>query len=512
MAKRVLVIGAGLGGIAAAARLARRGFDVTVVERLAEPGGRCHRLEHEGFRFDTGPTLFLMPAVFEELFGDLGERLHDHLDLVRLDPTYRVHFHDGSHLDLTSNLVQMQAQLESMEPGAFEAFLHFIASGCRFYNLSLKYFVGRNFYTPWDHFNLGNVLRVFQMKALNSHHGHTSRHFRDKRLRAAFSFQNMYLGLSPFNAPATYSLLQYSELGDGVWFPRGGMYRTIEAIVQIAEALGVRFHYNAAVERIELDGRTTRGVRLENGERLPADLVLVNADLPYAYRALLPDDGAAAGMSRKRYSSSTLMFYWGVRGERTPALLHHNVFLADHRYRESFDQIFHGLTLPDEPSFYVNAPTRTDSRFAPEGHDGLMVLVPVGHLNERAPQDWDRLRDCAREAVFQGLAKVGLADLPSRIVAEESLGPPGWEQRYNLTRGAAFGLSHNFLQVGYLRPRNRHSRYRNLYFVGASTHPGTGLPIVLLSARLVVERIVKDHGLPGSARVSNPRAEETEDA
>jgi phytoene desaturase len=198
-----------------------------------------------------------------------------------------------------------------------------------------------------------------------------------------------------------------------------------------------------------------------------------------------------------KYTSSAFMFYWGVKGDRSPLLLHHNVFLADDRYRVSFDRIFHDLTLPDEPSFYVCAATRTEPAFAPLGGDSLMALVPVGHINEEHPQDWDLLTEKARTSVIDALEAIGVNNLHQRIVYEAKWGPPQYRDALNLEKGAAFGLSHQFTQVGYLRPRNRHPRYSNLYFVGASTHPGTGLPIVLMSARLVVERIERDFPLAG---------------
>lgn len=487
-----LVIGAGIGGLATAARLARAGYHVCVLEKGPHPGGRAGRLEQHGFRFDTGPTLFLMPAVFAETYTALGERMEDHLDLVRLDPTYRVHFHDGTTLDLTSDLHDMRTQLEAIEPGAFEAFLRFMSEGYRHYHLSLKHFVGRNFSSLLDYFSPANLPLILRLKARVKHQANTARYFHDPRLQAAFSFQNMYLGLSPYDASATYSLLQYTELADGVWFPLGGISRVIESLAVIAEGLGVRFRYNAPVAQIDVEASQATGVTLADGERLRADVIIANADLPYVYAALLPDDGTAARLARKKYTSSALMFYWGVAGERSKALLHHNVFLADHRYRESFDRIFRDLSLPDEPSFYVCAPTRTDPSFAPPDGDSLMVLVPVGHLNEQQPQDWPALQQRAREAVLARLSTLGLTDLSRRIVFEATMGPLDYRGKLNLAKGAAFGLSHNFAQVGYLRPHNRHPRYRNLYFVGASTHPGTGLPIVLISARLVTERILKE--------------------
>jgi phytoene desaturase len=487
--RSVLVIGAGIGGLAVAARLAKAGHHVTVVEKNSRPGGRTATLNMHGYRFDTGPTLFLMPAVFAETYRDLGERIEDHLDLIRLDPTYRIHFHDGSSLDLTSDLVQMRERLDAMEPGSFARFLSFMTEGYRHYTLSLQHFVGRNFRSYAEYFSPSNLPLLFQLKALQKHAPNVARYFHDRRLRAAFSFQNMYLGVSPFDAPATYSLLQYAELGEGVWYPRGGMYRVIESLAAIAAGLGVRFHYNAPVSHIEVDGRRATGVTLDNGERLPADLVIANADLPYVYARLLPDAGAARRLERMRYTSSALMFYWGVTGERSAALLHHNLFLADHLYRESFDQIFRDLTLPQEPSIYINAASRTDPSVAPSGGDAILALVPVGHINSRSPQDWDALRERARDAALARLEALGVHNVRRRIIHEAVLGPREYERDLNLAKGAAFGLSHDFWQVGYLRPRNRHARYRNLYFVGASTHPGTGLPIVLLSARLAAERI-----------------------
>jgi phytoene desaturase len=494
--RSAVVIGAGIGGLASAARLARAGYQVTVFEKQSTPGGRAAFLEKDGFRFDTGPTLFLMPEVFAETYASLGEKMSDHLDLIRLDPTYRVHFQDESAIDLTSDLQAMQARLESIEPGSFDNYLRFLAEGARHYHLSLKHFVGRNFYSLADYFSPANLPLLFNLKALVKHANYTNHFFRDPRLLAAFSFQNMYLGLSPYDAPATFSLLQYTELADGIWFPRGGMYRVIESLAEIADGLGVSLHYNSPVQRIIVDGRRAKGVVLESGETIQADLILANADLPYVYANLLPDDGSKDRLLEKKYTSSALMFYWGVKGERSPALLHHNVFLADEQYRQSFASIFNDFSLPVEPSFYVCAPSRTDPTFAPVDGDSLMALVPVGHINSNKPQDWTALQDRARKTVIRRLESLGVSDLENRIVFEKKWGPGYYRDELNLVNGAAFGLSHNFTQVGYLRPHNRHSRYHNLYFVGASTHPGTGLPIVLLSARLVVERIINEQGVP----------------
>lgn len=502
MKKTALVIGAGIGGIATAARLAKNGYDVTVLEKESTAGGRCNQIVQKGHRFDIGPTLFLMPEIWQETFAALGEKMSDHLELRRIDPTYKVHFDDGLQLALTSNLGEMQTQLENVEKTAFSGFLNYIAEGNRHYKMSVEKFVGRNFYSIFEYFSLGNLPLLFQLKALKKHYANASRFFKDDRLKAAFTFQNMYLGLSPYDAPATYSLLQYTELAEGVWYPIGGMYAGIQALVKIAENLGVKFIYNAPVKKINAGkSRNARwfgirawmveSVELEDGREFKADIVVGNADLPYIYKELLPKNNEAKKLDQKLYTCSTIMFYWGVDKEY-PQIGHHNVFLGGD-YKASFDQIFEDHTLPDVPSFYVHAPARTDPAAAPKGQDTLYVLVPVGHLDERSEQDWEALVNRARETVFARLAKeMGVTDLREHIKFEIVYQPRVWKERFNLAKGAAFGLSHNFWQVGYLRPQNRHKKYQNLYFTGASTHPGTGLPIVLLSARLTTERIIKE--------------------
>jgi len=488
----VIIIGAGLGGIATAARLARAGYQVSVYEKQSSPGGRTEIVQGKGFRFDAGPTLFLMPEVWQQTYADLGEKMEAHLNLKRIDPTYRVHFHDGTYIDLTSNLIDMREQLDSLSPGVFKNYLSFLAEGYRHYTLSLEKFVGRNFFSIFDEFALSNLPLLFQLKALQKHAPNVARYFKDPRLQAAFSFQNMYLGLSPYDAPATYSLLQYTELAEGVWFPEGGLFRTIESLINIAEGLGVRFYYNSTATSIDIENNQAVGITLKSGEKLRADIIIANADLPYVYSDLLGDQAMTRKLDKLVYTSSALMFYWGFKTPRSPSLLHHNVFLADNEYKKSFDNIFKHLTLPDNPSFYLNVPSRSEPGFAPQDGDGIMALVPVGHINDDQPQDWESLESKARRIVFERLVELGLPDLEESLVFEAKWGPPRYLKALNLVKGSAFGLSHNFLQVGYLRPRNRHDRYSNLYFVGASTHPGTGLPIVLLSARLVSERVIKE--------------------
>jgi phytoene desaturase len=495
-----VVIGAGIGGIAAAARLAKNGFQVTVIEKNVQPGGRCNQIVRDGHRFDVGPTLFLMPEVFAETYTALGERMEDHLDLRRIDPTYTVRFSDGLGLQLTADLLKMQSQLDSIEPDAFDGFLRYMAEGNKHYHVSLDKFVGRNFLNIFQYFSPANLPLLFQLKALTRHYDNVGGYFTDPRLKSAFTFQNMYLGLSPYDAPATYSLLQYTELAGGIWYPIGGMYRVIESLVAIAEKLGVRFLYESPAKKLNVESDRITSVELEDGSLVFADRYVGNADLPYIYNDLLPDSAGARKLLKKKYTCSAVMFYWGI-DKPYPLIDAHNVFLAGD-YKASFDSIFKDHSLPAEPSFYVHAPARIDPASAPAGQDTLMVLVPVGHLDDSRSQDWEGMVARARETVFERLAsQVGAADLRQHVKFEIVYTPEDWQGQFNLVKGAAFGLSHNFQQVGYLRPQNRHARYKNLFFTGASTHPGTGLPIVLLSAKLAVERMLGEVGQYNENRV-----------
>lgn len=485
--QRVVVIGAGVGGLSAAARLARQGFEVEVFEKGAGPGGRCGQLAFDGFTFDTGPTLLLMPEVLEETFAAAGRKVSDYLELTRCDPNYRIHFRDGSDISFSTDLVHMVRELERFEPGSFRRYLAFLSVGREQYQTSLERFVGRNFDNVMQFIAPSNLRKIFAVKAHRRMYREVSRYFRDERLRAALTFQTMYLGISPFESPAVYGLLPFSELAIGIWFTRGGLHAIPRALERVGAEHGVRFHYRTAVKQILVENGRATGVLLENGERIDADHVLCNADLPWAYRNLIdPAHSRLRRADRLKFTSSAFMLYLGVR-RRRPELAHHNVIFGGD-YRGSFDDIFRRMRVPDDPSFYVNAPARTDPSLAPEGKDSIYVLVPVPHRHPGI--DWKEEAPRVRRKIFHRLASLGLADLERDVEAERQFTPDDYEQQLNLERGSAFGLSHNFFQVGPFRPANQDRRIRNLFFVGASTQPGTGLPMVMLSARLVTERIV----------------------
>ena len=490
--KSVIVIGAGIGGITAATHLARRGLKVNVLEKNSRPGGRCDRFEREGHTFDTGPTLLVMPLLYEAEFSALGANasMQEMLDLQRVDPTYHLVFDDGSKLALTSDMKSLQEQLERFEPGSFQGLLRYMDEGHRHYHLGIEKLVNRDFRSAADFFKFEHLPLLYQLKPLANHYRNMSAYFDDPRLKAAFTFQDVYMGLSPFEAPATFSMMPYTELAHGVWYPRGGMYSIVETLMELARAAGVEFEFNASVEQIDVNGTQAQGVVLTDGRRLRADAVLANADLPYVYNKLLPLDGESGRLARKRFSCSVISFFWGV-DKPVPQLPPHTLFLAED-YRENFDSIIRDLDLPDNPSLYVHAPARLDSAMAPEGQDTVIAIVPVGHMSENGEQDWAAIRDRARRHVFRRLKTLGITDLEEHLKFEVNFTPLSWRKRYNLVKGSTHGLCHNLTQLGYFRPRNRHARYPNLYFVGASTHPGTGVPTAMVSGRLAAERILDD--------------------
>jgi phytoene desaturase len=488
----VAIVGAGIGGISAAIHLARAGMAVTLLEKDPMPGGRCGRLVRDGHRFDTGPTLFVMPHLYESEFRALGVALSERLELRRVDPTYRLVFDDATELALTADMTAMREQLEAVEPGSFDGLRRYLATGEEHYRIVAEKMVERDFRHPTDYLRIGALGLLIRENPLANHYRRMAGYFRAPRLKSAFTFQDLYVGLSPFEAPAILSLMSYTELVHGVFYPRGGMYAVVETLVDLAVEAGVEFRLGANVSRIDTTGRRVSGVSFSDGSRLRADAVLANADLPYVYEQLLPLDSTAEGLTRKRFSCSTISFFWGL--DRTyESLQPHTLFLADD-YRENFDSIVRDHDLPANPSVYLHAPTKLDPDVAPPGRETLTAIVPVGHLRDDGRQDWDALRDRARDQVFRRLSGIGITDLREHITFEESYTPITWASRHNLARGATHGLAHTLTQMGWFRPSHRHRRYRNLYFAGASTHPGTGVPTAMASGRLAARRIVAETG------------------
>jgi phytoene desaturase len=499
-----IVVGAGVGGLTAAMKLAHQGWRVEVHEKQSVPGGRCGRLEVDGFTFDLGPTIMLMPFVFEKTFASVGRRLSDYLTLVRCDPNYRITFRDGSTVTLTSELTRMREELERMEPGSFERFLRFLAKGRERHDVSMEHFVGKHFDSLAQFLTPANIPKIFGVGAHRTLFGQVAQAFRDERLQQAMSFQTMYLGVSPYEAPAVFSLLPYTELAIGIWYPMGGMGAIPRALEKVCLEEGVTFHYGSSVKQIVIEQGRAVGVALADGRVVKSDIVVCNADYPWAYKHLIDSKvSAKPELEKKRYTSSGYMMYLGTR-RRYSELEHHNVFFGAN-FKGSFGDIFERLEVPEDPSFYVNAPAHIDPSMAPPGKDALYVLVPVPH---QAPHlDWKVEGPKVRAKVFARLAELGLPDLERDIEIERVITPDDWATSLNLERGSNFGLAQNVFQIGPFRPKVWDEKIQDLFFCGASVQPGTGVPTVMISADLAVQAITERATKP-SVAVASSRAVE----
>jgi len=487
----VLIIGAGIGGIATSIFLARRGFKVDVYEKNISAGGRCGHIVRDGHRFDVGATMVLMPEVYRDVFNSLGLTLENDLRMKPLDDIYTLWFDDGTSLAFTTDKKRMEEQHEKIEPGSYARAERYVTTGFRLYVMAFERLLGRNFTRFFQFFNLTNAMLLIRLKTYLRHYSYTARYFRSEHLRMAYTFQNIYVGQSPFSAPALFSMIPAAELTEGSMFPVGGMYTVAEKLMEKAVELGVTFHFAMPVSKIMTAGGRATGVRFADGTEAAADIIVANADLPYVYRELLPPGRKSRRIERMKYSCSALVLHWAL-DKQYPQLGQHSTFLAD-SFREGLDKIFRDKSMGDDPCFYIHAPVRTDPSAAPEGCDTLSVAVGVGHLDPKHPQNWDLITEKARRVVFRKLRNIGIDDIEEHIKFEIVTTPGSWEEALNVSRGSVFGsIGHNILQMGWFRPHNRDGRYRNLYFTGGSTHPGNGIPMVLLSARLVSERIINE--------------------
>lgn len=451
-----------------------------------------------------------MPEIFAAAFEFLDEKVEDHLTLHRCDPAYRIHFSDGRHLSLSSNLTQMGDMLERFErpfgnDDPLGSFLSFLKEAGENYEESIRHVLTKDWSAWWAFFRpelLPMLWKTGALRIYDTLYNRASKYFKSDAVRRAMTFSAMYMGMSPFDAPATYSLLQYAEYAKGIWYPIGGFYRVVQAFEDIAKKkYGVDFRYGTAVTRIvTAGGKTATGVELAGGEVISADAVVSNADLVWTYNNLLPPSSYAGTLARKDQTCSSISFYWAL-SEVVPELGGHNIFLAD-AYQDSFDDIFVRGALPAEPSFYVNVPSRLDPTAAPEGRDTLVILVPCGPLPQagkagqesgpRTREEFASVRARARAQVLATMAKrLKRPDFESLIAHEEVTDPFDWADKFSLWRGSILGLSHTIPQVLWFRPSPQHSSFKNLFFVGASTQPGTGVPVVVAGSGVVATKVDK---------------------
>lgn len=490
-ARRAIVVGAGIGGLAAAVRLAHAGYRVTVLEKHGVPGGRGGIWQSEGFSFDTGPSLVMMAEIWRKLFADVGRRFDDYVTLVQCDPNYRLTFEDGSSLVMTTKLNELLERFEEIEPGVTPRALEFLAHTGQLYTRGIK-FISRNMHRLSTMLNISSMGPKYGPAAIGDLQRLVRRYFKDRRLQQAVTFQSLYLGLSPYSSLAVYGLLAYTEIAGGIWYPMGGMHALARALEKLGREFGVEYRYNTPVARFNTDASRVQSVVLEDGTVEAADLVVCNADLPYAHQKLLGKPHPRT--ERFEYSCSVVLLYLGVN-RQYPNIYHHNLAVTED-LETSCRLLFKERRMPKETPLYFVATTRTDSSQAPPGCESLYVLALAPSQDPANPIDWSVEGPKVASHTIDRLERLGLTDLRQHIVTQKIVTPDDFTARFGNLRGEAFGLAHNLRQIGYFRPHNRHDKYTNLYFVGQSTHPGCGLPIVLMSADLATQRIRDEQPSP----------------
>ncbi|GAB2618641.1 phytoene desaturase family protein [Nocardioides ginkgobilobae] len=486
---RVVVIGAGLAGLATACHLSRSGHEVVVVEAEHAPGGRAGRIDRDGYTFDTGPTVLTMRGLLDDVVSAAGGDLDALLPMRMLDPAYRAKFADGSEILVRHGHEAMREEIRTVcGPADAAAFDDFSAWLKKLYDVEMPHFIDANFDSPLDLVSSpAAAARLLGLGGFGRLGPNVRRRFADDRLRRLFTFQAMYAGLPPSSALALYAVITYMDCIEGVWFPDGGMSAVPHALAKAATDAGVELRLGQRVTEVlrRADGAVA-GIVVEGdsegGERLAADAVVCTLDLPVAYRRLLPDLAPPRVVKKGKYSPSAVVWHVGVRGGLPEGTRHHNIHFAD-AWDSSFDALIkQGRMMPD-PSRLVTVPTMSDPSLAPDGSHVLYVLEPAPNLD--GVVDWKTQRGRTREELERFLEREGY---PTDIVAEELVDPVDWEAQ-GMERGTPFALAHTFAQTGPFRPSNVEKRVPGFFFAGSGTTPGVGVPMVLVSGKLAAQRV-----------------------
>ncbi len=474
--KQIAVVGAGVGGLSSAARLAHDGYDVEVFEKLPLCGGRNNIIEDGGFKFDMGPSFVLMPDFFEEVFSYCGENIKDYLNLKVLDVNYKIFYPDGDSLTVYKDREKTKEELERVEKGSSLPYEKFIEETARLYS-TLKPLLYKCF-TPASLLNPSYWPLITKIDAFESYWQIARRYFKSDKLCYAFTFEAMFMGVSPYQAPAFYSIITYTDHVQKIAHPMGGMYQIPLALEKLGKKFGAKYHYNSEVSGISEGDK----VKLEvNGEERIFDKVVINADYPYAQEKLL-----GRRVPDYKYSCSVYLIYLGLK-KKIPGAEHHNLFFSSD-LNNNLNEIFDEGIISSDPSFYIHVPTVTDQSLAHSGKEIFYILVPVTNLAKTKEDILDK-ESMIREVVFNKINKTFGIDLESLIEVEHRFYPYDFTSRYNIKYGATFGLAHNLMQSAFFRPPNFIRGLKDIYFVGASTQPGGGLPVVIASSRIVADLI-----------------------
>lgn len=491
--KKAAVIGSGFGGLALAIRLQSAGVQTTIYEKRDMPGGRAYVFRKDGFTFDAGPTVITDPSALEELFEISGRKISDYVELINVDPFYRLCWEDGYTFDYCSDEERLYAQIEKKNPDDLEGYRKFYKFSEAVFHEGYEKLGAVPFLNFWSMMRVAPQLT--QLQSFRSVYGRLSDFIKDPQLRQAFSFHTLLVGGDPFKTSSIYALIHALERKWGVWFPRGGTGALVAGLAKLFTDLGGVIRLNAAVNEIAAKDGLVSEIILENGVRERFDMIASNADIVHTYDKLLRNDarGQSKGRSlkKKRFSNSLFVAYFGVRNKQKHEHLAHHSILFGPRYRELISEIFSGPGLPEDFSLYLHMPTKTDPKLAPEGCSAFYALAPVPNL-EKADIDWAAEGPKYRDRIFDYLEKRYIPDLRKDLVTTHMFTPADFETELNAHAGSAFSIEPILTQSAYFRPHNRDDRIPNLYFVGAGTHPGAGVPGVVGSAKATAGLMLED--------------------
>lgn len=489
--KKVAVIGSGFGGLAAAIRLQTSGYQVRIFEKRELPGGRAYRYNLQGYTFDAGPTVITAPECIEELFEISGRKVSDYVNLMHVKPFYRLLWEDGDTFDYSNDDTAMKRQLASRSNADLLGYYRFVEYSKAVYKEGYEKLVDYPFLTIWS--MLKCAPQLIRLQAFRSVYSMVAKFIKNPHLRQAFSFHSLLVGGNPYKASSIYTLIHYLERKGGVLFPKGGTSALVDALVRLFTELGGEIVYNAEIDEIICEGNQVWGLRLSSGEREAFDLVVNNADVAVTYKHLLRNHPKAVrrakSVSRKRFSMSLFLVYFGTK-KQYPDVAHHSVIFGP-RYKELLHDIFETGDLPSDFSLYLHRPTATDPDLAPEGCDAFYVLSPVAHLG-KSTVNWDVEGERYAERILEYLETHYLPGLREHIEVKKIFTPNDFVGQLNAHMGSAFSLEPTLLQSAYFRIHNRDADVRGLYFVGAGTHPGAGVPGVINSAKATVRVIHQD--------------------
>lgn len=489
--KDALIIGSGLGGLSTALRLSTQGYKVTVVEKHSTPGGRLNQLKKDGFTFDVGPSFMSMSYELDELFKSCG--LENPIKLKELDPLYQVFFeHREQPYKIWKDLSKLEEEFKNIEPGLAAKVEKYLSKAGEFFHDTEAKVVKSNFNSTLEYLlKLTTVPMKHLPFLLKRMWNEVERNFESEEVRVIFSLVAFFLGSTPFKTPAIYSLLNYTEMKhDGYWKVEGGMYKIVDEIVKILKQRGVEFHFNTEIKSVASANGKLFSLMDNHGKLWQADLFISNSDAAaFRGKVLGRKSFTEEKLDKMDWTLAPFTIYLGVKG-KIDGLMHHNYFLGNN-FRGYADKIFTSSISPQKPYYYVNVLSKSEPDSAPEGCENLFILCPVP--DRRYKNNWDDKEELAQN-IIDDLSKRVNFEIDKNVIVKEVFSPIDWEEKFNLYKGSGLGLAHGISQVGAFRPKNKDEEFSNLYYVGASTTPGTGLPMVIISSKLVTERITKDYG------------------